>query len=163
MLQCLRVKLWKFNPEAVPFACCVNTHTCTHLLNEQMHNSLVAQTVEHLPPMWEALVRSLGQKDPLEKEMAAHSSTLAWKIPWAEEPGRLQSVGSQTVRHDWATSLHFFIVHTPYPSAEHPVCKMTLYPQLLYKRTSFCYKHKGIVHLALRLAHTACPFSLPFF
>ena len=105
MLQCQRIKLWKFNPEAVPFACCVNTHTCTHLLNEQMHNSLVAQTVKHLPAMREAWVRSLGQKDPLEKEMAAHSSTVAWRIPWAEEPGRLRSMGSQTVRQDWATSL----------------------------------------------------------
>ena len=50
---------------------------------------------------------SLGREDPLEKEMAIHSSTIAWRIPWAEEPGRLQSMGSQRVRHDWATSLHF--------------------------------------------------------
>ena len=55
--------------------------------------------------MWETWVRSLGWEDPLEKGMATHSSTLAWKIPWMEEPGRLQSVGSQRVRHDWATSL----------------------------------------------------------
>ena len=48
-----------------------------------------------LPAMWESQVRSLGQEDPLEKEMAPHSSTLAWKIPWIEEPGRLQSMGSQ--------------------------------------------------------------------
>ena len=47
----------------------------------------------------------LGQEDPLEKEMATHSSTLAWKIPWTEGPDRLQSMGSQKVRHDWATSL----------------------------------------------------------
>ena len=51
--------------------------------------SLVAQTVKHLPVMWETWVRSLGVEDPLEKEMATHSSTLAWKIPWMEEPGRL--------------------------------------------------------------------------
>ena len=50
-------------------------------------------------------VRSLGRDDPLEKEMAPHSSTLAWKIPWTEKPGRLQSVGSQRVGHDWVTSL----------------------------------------------------------
>ena len=68
--------------------------------------SLVAQTVKHLPAMWKTRVRSLGWEDPLEKETATHSSTLAWKIPW-EEPGRLQSMGSQRVRHDWATSLHF--------------------------------------------------------
>ena len=53
--------------------------------------------------MWETRVRFLGGEDPLEKEMAVHSSTLAWKIPWTEEPDRLQSMGSQRVRHDWAT------------------------------------------------------------
>ena len=62
--------------------------------------SLVAQTVKRLPTMWETCVRSLGQEDPLEKEMATHSSTLAWKIPWMEEPGGLQSMGSQRVGHD---------------------------------------------------------------
>ena len=51
--------------------------------------SLVAQTVKRLPTMWETRVRSLGQEDPLEQKMATHSSTLAWKIPWMEEPGRL--------------------------------------------------------------------------
>ena len=62
--------------------------------------SLVAQTVKHLPAMQETWVRSLGWEDLLEKEMATHSSTLAWKIPWMEEPGRLQSMGSQRVGHD---------------------------------------------------------------
>ena len=57
--------------------------------------SLVAQTVKHLPTMQETQVRFLGQEDPLEKEMATHSSTLTWKIPWTEEPGGLQSMGSQ--------------------------------------------------------------------
>ena len=51
--------------------------------------------VKHLPAMWETRVQSLGQEDPVEKEMATHSSTLVWKIPWMGEPGRLQSVGSQ--------------------------------------------------------------------
>ena len=55
--------------------------------------------VKHLPAMQETQVCSLGQKDPLEKEMATHSSTLAWKIPWLEKPGRLQSMGSQRVGH----------------------------------------------------------------
>ena len=68
--------------------------------------SLVAQTVKHLSIMWETQVWSLGGEDPLEKEMAIHSSTLAWKIPW-EEPGRLQSMGLQRVRHDWAISLPY--------------------------------------------------------
>ena len=66
---------------------------------------LVIQTVKHLPTMWETQVQSLGQEDPLEKEMATHSIILAWKIPWTEEPGRLQTMGSRRVRHDWATSL----------------------------------------------------------
>ena len=58
--------------------------------------SLVAQTVKHLPKMWDTQVQSLGQEDLLEKEMATHSSILAWKIPWTEELGRLQSLGSQS-------------------------------------------------------------------
>ena len=62
--------------------------------------SLVAQTVKRLSTMRETQVRSLGWEDPLEKEMAIHSSTAAWKIPWTEEPGRLQSMGSQRVGHD---------------------------------------------------------------
>ena len=60
----------------------------------------MAQMVKRLPTMWETGVRSLGREDPLEKEMATHSSTLAWKIPWTEEPGRLQSMGSQRIGHD---------------------------------------------------------------
>ena len=67
--------------------------------------SLVAQTVKRLSTMRETWVWSLGWEDPLKKEMAIHSSTIAWKIPWTEEPGRLQSMGSQRVGHDWATSL----------------------------------------------------------
>ena len=55
--------------------------------------SLVAQTVKHLPAMQETCVQYLGQEDPLEKEMATHSSTLAWRIPWSEEPSGLQSMG----------------------------------------------------------------------
>ena len=61
---------------------------------------LVAQMVKRLPAMWETWVQFLGWEDPLEKEMAIHSSTLAWKIPWTEEPDRLQSMGSQRVGHD---------------------------------------------------------------
>ena len=62
--------------------------------------SLVAQTVKRLPAMQETRVPSLGWEDPLEKEMAIHSRTIAWKIPWTEEPGRLQSMGWQRVGHD---------------------------------------------------------------
>ena len=60
----------------------------------------MAQTVKRLSTMRETRVRSLDREDPLEKEMAIHSSTIAWKIPWTEEPGRLQSIGSQRVGHD---------------------------------------------------------------
>ena len=62
--------------------------------------SLVAQTVKHLPTMRETQVQSLGREDPLEKAMATHSSTLAWKIPWMEKPGRLHSMAVERVGHD---------------------------------------------------------------
>ena len=75
----------------------VTAYTQSYLL---IRTSLVAQTVKRLPPMQETQVRSLGQEDPLEKEMSTYSSTLAWKIPWMEECGRLQSMGSQRVGQD---------------------------------------------------------------
>ena len=65
-----------------------------------MKASLVAQMLKRLPAPWETWVQSLGQEDPLEKEMATHSSILAWRIPWKEEPGVLQSTGLQRVGHD---------------------------------------------------------------
>ena len=64
---------------------------------------LVAQTVKRLSTMRETRVQALGREDPLEKEMAIHPSTIAWKIPWTEEPGRLQSMGSQRVRDSLVT------------------------------------------------------------
>ena len=60
----------------------------------------MTQMVKDLPTMWETRVQSLGQEDLLEKEMATHSSILAWRMPWMEEPGRLQSMGLQRVGHD---------------------------------------------------------------
>ena len=69
-------------------------------MGNQPVTSLVAQMVKNPPAMQETRVRSLGQKDPLEKEMATHSSILAWRIPRTEEPGGLQSMGSQRVGHD---------------------------------------------------------------
>ena len=83
--------------------------TFKRILGDCWGASLVVQMVKHLPAMWETQVRSLGREDPLEKEMATHSSTLAWKIPWMEEPGRLRSMGLQRVGHDWATSFYFFL------------------------------------------------------
>ena len=70
------------------------------------------QVVKNLPVTQATRLQSLGREDPLEKEMAIHSSTLAWKIPWTEEPGRLQSMGSQRVWHNWATkhsTAHCFV------------------------------------------------------
>ena len=68
--------------------------------------SLAAPMVKNPSAMQETWVRSVGWEHPLEKGMATHSSILAWRIPWTEEPGRLQSMGSQRVRHDWATKTH---------------------------------------------------------
>ena len=75
---------------------------CLSILCNSLH--LVAQMVKHLSTMRETRVQSLGWEDPLDKEMAIHSSTIAWKIPWTEEPGRLQSMRLQRVGHDEATS-----------------------------------------------------------
>ena len=75
----------------------------------EIYASLVAQRLKRLPPMRETQVRSLGGEDPLEKEMAAHSSILAWRIPWTEEPGGLQSTASQRVGHNWVTLLTYLL------------------------------------------------------
>ena len=71
---------------------------------EGLGASLVAQRVKHLPAMWETWVRALGREDPLEKGLGTHCSILAWRIPWTEAPGGLQSMGSQRVEHDWVTN-----------------------------------------------------------
>ena len=83
---------------------------CIEVLICWVWTTLVAQIVKSLPAVLEAQVWSLGWEDSLEKEMETHSSILVWKIPWTEEPGRLQFMGSQRVRHDWVTSLHFINV-----------------------------------------------------
>ena len=66
--------------------------------------NMVALMVKNLPAVWGPQVLSLGWEDPLEERMATHSSILAWRIPWAEEPGGLESMGSQRVGHDWANN-----------------------------------------------------------
>ena len=71
-----------------------------------MWASLLVQMVKNLPAMQETQVWSPGWEDPLEKGKATHSGILAWRIPWTGEPGGLQSMGSQRVRHDWATNTH---------------------------------------------------------
>ena len=70
----------------------------------------MAQVAKNLPAMQEAWVQSLGQEDPLEKEMTTHSSSLAWRIPWTEEPGGLQSLGLQRVGHELAASFFWFVL-----------------------------------------------------
>ena len=98
---------------------------------------LVAQMVKRLPTVRETQVQSLGRED-LEKEMATHSGIFAWKIPWTEEPGRLQSMGSQRVRHYWATSLFMFNCipclppETSYTQTVHGIYK--LLPTVFLKR-----------------------------
>ena len=72
---------------------------------------MVVQTVKNQPAMQETKVWSLGQEDPLEKEMATHASILIWEIPWIEEPGELQSMGLHRVRHDWTTNIFTFNPH----------------------------------------------------
>ena len=70
------------------------------VLKSELDTSLVVQMVKHLPAMRETRVQSLSWEDPLEKEMATHSSILAWRTPWTEEPGGIQSLVSQRVGHD---------------------------------------------------------------
>ena len=95
---------------------CIHTHThiyiYTHTYIHIHRASLVAQRLKRLPALRETWVWSLGQEDPLEKEMTTHSSILAWRITWTEEPGGLQSTGSQRVGHDWRTSLPLSYIHT---------------------------------------------------
>ena len=90
------------------------------MITHGLKASLVAQMVRSVPAVQETWVWSLGQEDPLEKEMATHCNILAWKIPWTEEPGRLQSTGSRRVRRDWAQH------STRYRSSLLFICKLNL-------------------------------------
>ena len=99
--------------------------------------SLVAQRLKHLPGMWETRVWSLGREDPLEKEMATHPSALAWRIPRREEPGRLQSTGSQRVGHDWVTSLHFTWVPSCLSDRIMNTVKMSKLHKFIYRFNAF--------------------------
>ena len=85
-----------------------------------MWASLIAQSVKNLPAVQETWVQFLGWEDTLEKEKATHSSILVWRIPWTEEPGGLQSTGSQRVGHDWATSTHLFTSRCAGETREEP-------------------------------------------
>ena len=88
-----------------------DTHIYMYIYVHVYMTSLVTQTVKLLPTIQETQVWSLGWEDSPEKEMVSHSSTLAWKIWWTEERGSLQSMGSQRVGHDWATSFSFYFIH----------------------------------------------------
>ena len=79
---------------------CASSNLAFCMMYSEYRASLAAQLVKNLPALQETWVQSLGGEDPLEKEMGTHSSILAWKIPWMEEPGRLQSMGSKKVRHN---------------------------------------------------------------
>ena len=86
---------------------CMQLPGSVTLMSTILETSLLAPRLKGLPAIRETRVQSLGREDPLEKEMATHSSTLAWKISWTEEPCRLQSMGSQRLGYDWVTSLTF--------------------------------------------------------
>ena len=90
---------WFWQATALQFPHLIRRAPTLKVTVNEVGASLVAQRLKHLPAMWDTWVQSLGQEDPQEKEMATHSSILAWRIPWTEEPG----MGSQRVGRDWAT------------------------------------------------------------
>ena len=114
--------------------------------------SLVAQRVKHLPAMQETQVQSLGREDPLEKEMATHSSALAWKIPWTEEPGGLQSMGLQRV-----TSLFTYIgsfIQLLNLSSIYPlICSLLILPST---HQSSCFFSCLCLHPSIYLPSKSC-------
>ena len=91
--------------QAILIPVCASSSLAFHMMYSGVY--LVAHRLKHLSAMQDTWVRSLDREDHLEKEMAIHSSILSWRIPWREEPGRLQSMRWQRVGHDWVTSLHF--------------------------------------------------------
>ena len=106
----------------------------------------MAQRVKRLPAMQETQVRFLDREDPLEKEIATHSSTLAWKMPWMEKPGRLQPTGSQRVRHDWGLHILCFFLSLsirplPSPTYDH---KSDMIPCIQYAWTEIWVRNSTI-------------------
>ena len=127
----------------------------------------MAQRLKCLPPMRETWVRSLGQKVSLEKEMVTHSSILAWKIPWREKPGRLQSTGSQRVGHDWVTSLKCHLrSEVQYQS---PTIPQQITPQNQWLKISKIYypqslwlRNLGVVYLVIFVSGTFMRLQLRY-
>ena len=108
--------------------------------------------------MWKPWVRSLGHEHPLEKEIATHSSTLACKILWTEEPDRLQSMGLQGVRHDWATSLTYLLKSCP-ALCDPMNCSTPGFPAL-HHLPEFTETHVHWVHDAIQHSHPLSPLLL---
>ena len=121
---------------------------------------LVAQVVKNLPAMQETQVRSRGQEVPLKKGIATHSSIFAWRIPWTKESGRLQSVGSQRVRHSWATvtSLQFTSVAQSCPTLCDPMNQSTPGLPVHHQLPEFTQTHVHRVGDGIQPSH---PLSSP--
>ena len=102
--------------QILPTSCSLKSIMCFTVLQKPALNyclfqaSLVAQMVKNLPAVQDTQAQSLGWEDPLKKGMSTHSGILAWRIPWTQEPGRLQSMGSQRVRHGWVTNTFTFFL-----------------------------------------------------
>ena len=115
----------------------------------------MAQTVKNSPAMQETLVWSLGWEDPLEEDMETHSSILAWRIPWAEEPGGLQSIGSQRVGYDWGdwalTHIEYNLLILTF-KASVSLCSYILYISLFF-----------ISWAVIKVSHQDCNFALYIF
>ena len=117
----------------------------TSFLHPLVRTSRVAQIVKSLLAVQETWVWYLGREDQLEKKMATHSSTLAWKIPWMEEPGKLQSMGLQRVRHDWPTSLvhsEMVLGLSAFTYSMHVLYKFQYYKQII-----FCFQWTSLNEL----------------
>ena len=114
--------------------------------------------VKYMPAMWETRVWSLDREDPLEKEMATHSSTLAWKIPWTEEPGRLQSMGSQRGGDDWAT----FITWKKFLRWKENVMiiQICFYSNFIIKLLRVCCEYLPAAGVRIFAAESSSPFPV---
>ena len=116
----------------------------------------MAQTVKNLPAMWKTQVWSLGQEDTLEKGMATHSSILAWSIPWTEEPGKMQFMGSQRVRY-WAINTFTFTTKLSYFSSHEYILRFSTY---LWKWETFAYVVLEYKVYFLTCVASSCEFAL---